>query len=211
GSQAAVSAGAPDPDWLPLPRLAVDSGAYADLVALLADLTGPRFAGRVTHWPDRPIPLRIPPAESGSVDLAACLRTAMDRWNEGEAVPWFAAVDTAAWGVRLVHLPGRHLVPPLQAQITRLDPAGRPLRVHILAGDNYDDPWDSVYAVRGLVHELGHALFLWGHSRDREHVLWGAAPPLVGAPSADERKAALLWHGLPEGCDLDRYRTATAP
>jgi hypothetical protein len=206
-----LPAAAPPEAWLPLPRLPVASAAYPHLVALLADLTGPRFGGRVTHWPGRPVPVRIPPARSGAVDLASCLRTALGRWNEGEAAPWFVPCDTAAWGVRLVHLPGRHLVPPLQAQITRLDSLGRPLRIHIIAGDNYDDPWDSVYAERGMVHELGHALFLWGHSRDRGHVLWGAAPPLEGWPSPDERKAALLWHGLPEGCALDGYGALIPP
>ena len=113
--------------------------------------------------------------------------------------------------MRLVHLAGRSLNPPLWAQITRLDSLGAPLRVHIVCGDNYDDRRDSIYAVRGFVHELGHALFLWGHSPDRDHVLWGAAPPLRDTPSPDERKAALLWHGLPAGLDLNRYAPLIPP
>lgn len=197
--------------WLPLPRLPVDSGHYDHLVALLVDLTTPRFAARVTHWPALPIPVRIGVARSGEVDLAACLRTALARWNEGQAEPWFACSDSADWGVRLVHLAGRRLSPPLWAQITRLDSLGAPLRVHIVCGDNYDDRRDSVYAVRGFVHELGHALFLWGHSPDRDHVLWAAAPPLRDTPSPDEEKAAQLWHGLPSGLDLNRYAPLIPP
>jgi len=97
------------------------------------------------------------------------------------------------------------------ARITRLDGEGRPLVVQIVVGDTYDEANERVYAVRGLVHELGHALFLWGHSRDRNHVLWGDAPPQVAAPSADERKAVHLWHGLPDGLDLKLYGRAAAP
>jgi len=208
---AAVPAGAAGAAWLPLPRWRVDSPAYPHLAALLRELTTPRFGAVVVHWPTRPVPVRIGPARSGELDLAACLRAAVARWNEGEPVPWFVPCDTAGWGVRLVHLPGVRLSPPLRAQVTRLDDRGRPLRVHIVAGDNYDDRRDSVYAVRGFVHELGHALFLWGHTRDRTHVLWGAAPPLVDRPSPDERKAAHLWHGLPEGCDLNRYGPVIPP
>ncbi len=206
-----LPAGADQAAWLPLPRLPVDSSYFDDLLALLTVLTEPRFDSRVTHWPGRPIPVRCGAARSGEVDLSACLREAVGRWNEGLAEPWFACTDTADWGVRLVHLAGRRINPPLLAQITRLDALGAPLRVHIVCGDNYDDRRDSVYAVRGFVHELGHALFLWGHSPDREHVLWGAAPPLRGTPSPDERKAALLWHGLPEGLELDRYAPLIPP
>ena len=198
-------------DWLPLPRLSVDSPHFADLTALLAELTRPRFGSRVTHWPARPIPVRCGAARAGEVDLSACLREAVNRWNEGLAEPWFACSDSADWGVRLVHLAGRRLTPPLWAQITRLDSLGAPLRVHIVCGDNYDDRRDSVYAVRGFVHELGHALFLWGHSPDRDHVLWAAAPPLRDTPSPDEEKAAQLWHGLPSGLDLNRYAPLIPP
>ncbi|HPF71258.1 MAG TPA: hypothetical protein PLQ13_11350 [Candidatus Krumholzibacteria bacterium] len=206
-----VPAGAADAAWLPLPRWPAASPDYASVAALLAALVTPRFDGVVTAWPRLPVPVRIGAARSGDLDLAACLRAAMDRWNDGAEPPWFAASDSADWGVRLVHLPGRRLSPPLYAQITRLDDDGHPLRVHIVAGDNYDDARDSVYAVRGFVHELGHALLLWGHSTDRAHVLWGAAPPLVDAPSLDERKAAQLLHGLPPGLDLSRYGAPIPP
>jgi hypothetical protein len=193
---------------LPLPRLPCLSDHYSDLVHFLKEMTSDYFESVVCHWPDRPIPVRVGQAVSGQVDLSACLLEAMAIWNQGQAQPWFIADETAVWGVRLVHFQGVIRRPPLLARITRLDDQGRPLRVNIIAGDNYDGPEDRPYAVRGLVHELGHALFLWGHSTDRDHVLWGAAPPLVGEPSPDERKAAQLWHGLPEGVDLSRYFSA---
>ena len=129
----------------------------------------------------------------------------MEKWNSGEPEPWFRIDEDAFWGVRLVHFPEAILRPPLLARITRLDDQGNPLRVNIIVGDNYDDAVDRKYAIRGFIHELGHALFLWGHSDDRNHVLWGAAPPMVDWPSDDERKAARLWHGLPEGLDLNDY------
>jgi hypothetical protein len=205
-----IADGAEPDDWLPLPRVPTmaGGGSAAELAALL---TAPRFGSRTTHWPSLPIPVRTGRATAGQLDLSACLRTAMDRWNLGAEPPWFAASDSAAWGVRLVHLAGRTLSPPFWAQITRLDGGGRPLGVSIVAGDNLAAAGDSIYAVRAFVHELGHALFLWGHSPCREHVLWGAAPPIVGWPSPDERKAAQLVHGLPEGLDLSRYGSASGP
>jgi hypothetical protein len=190
---------------LPLPRLAVDSAMYSNLLGLIKELTTPYFDQIVTHWPQYPIPVRLFPASNGPVDLAACLNEAADIWNEGEERPWFVIDPDAGWGIRLVHFPDREMHPPLAAQITRLGPEGRPLRIHLLAGNNYDTLLARPYAVRGFVHELGHALFLWGHSLDRIHCLWGLAPPMVSEPSADERKAARWWHGLPDGLDLSRY------
>lgn len=208
------------PGPVPLPRTAVASGHYEDLVELLRALTRPRFGGIVTGWTDYPdgdrragppIPVDPGPPVAGAVDLAGCLRRAMAVWNAGADPPWFVEESRPAWGVRLVHYPERSLRPPLYVQLTRMDRVGRPARMNIYAGDNYTDPGDSIYALRGFVHELGHALLLLGHSDDRSHSLWSRASPLVSAPSADERKAARLWHGLPEGVDLRNYRVITPP
>jgi hypothetical protein len=195
----------------PLPRQPTQSSQYTGLLDLLQALTTPFFNQVVTHWPNYPVPVRLVEASNGSVNLTECLTEAMEIWNEGEPRPWFESNNEAGWGIRLVHFPNRNLRPPLAAQITRLDSIGNPLRVHLLAGNNYDDAWDRIYAVRGFVHELGHALFFWGHSLDRIHSLWGQAPPLVAAPSLDERKAARWWHGLPVGLDLSRYGPPPAP
>jgi hypothetical protein len=189
----------------PLPRLQTDSDAYPDLVAMVRDLITPRFAGYVVHWPSRPIPVRAGVAQSGSIDLAACLREAVTLWNEGESPPLFVWNETASWGVRLAHYAGSLRRPPLQLHITRSDSLGRPLRARISVGDDYSGPHERIYAVRGLAHELGHALLLWGHSPDREHLLWGAAPPQRNSPSQDERRAAALLALLPSGLDLGRY------
>ncbi|MCP4570750.1 MAG: hypothetical protein GY838_00190 [bacterium] len=208
------------PGPLPLPRTAVASGHYSDLVDLLRDLTTLRFGAVVTGWTDDPDddhrarpPIPVDPGApvTGPVDLAACLRRAMDVWNAGAPSPWFVEAAGTGWGVRLIHYPERSLRPPLYVQLTRLDAFGRPARLNIYAGDNYTDPGDSVYALRGFVHELGHALLLMGHSADRSHTLWERSSPLVSAPSLDERKAARLWHGLPEGIDLQNYRILTPP
>ena len=199
-----VGAGcAPGP---PLPIQPVDSAAYPHLLSLLQDLSDPLFGQVVVHWPELPVPVRAGNAVAGVTDLSACLAQAVAVWNEGAAAAWFRLDESAGWGVRLVHLPDVRLSPPLEIRLTRRADDGAPLRMNLMAGNNYDDLRDPVYAVRGLVHELGHALLLWGHTSDRRHSLWGAAPPLVAEPSADERKAALLWHGLPVGLDLSLYR-----
>jgi hypothetical protein len=193
---------------LALPRIPVESPDYADLVQLLAELTRPLFDSRVTHWPAGPIPVRVIAAVSGEVDLRECLVEAVQNWNQGETFPCFQIAQEAAWGVRLVHFPGVRLRPPMQARFTPRTGSNRPLLVQILVGDTYDDSWDRPYAVRGFAHELGHALLLWGHSRDRNHLLWASGPPLRDTPSGDERKAALLWRSLPEGLDLSVYFSA---
>ena len=191
--------------WLPLPRLTLDSAYYADLLRLLQDLTTPLFGGVVTRWAGSPVPVGPQSAAiSGAVDLAACLRDAVAIWNEGETLPFFSWAPDSSWGVRLVHLPETLLRPPLYVRLVRRDEAGRLLRMHVVAGDNYDDDDETRLARRGLVHELAHALCLWGHSEDRGHVLWRCGP-IVNRPAADERRAARLWSLLPPGCALGRY------
>jgi hypothetical protein len=189
----------------PLPRLPVDSAAYPHLLAMVRDLITPRFGGLVTHWASWPVPVGSLPAISGEVDLAACLREAVTIWNEGEDAPWFAWKPAASSGVRLAHYAGGLRRPPLSLTMVRRDSLGRPLRMRIAAGDNYASEAARPYAVRGMVHELGHALLLWGHSPDRTHVLWGGGPPLRASPSADERRAARFLRLLPAGLDLRRY------
>jgi hypothetical protein len=128
----------------------------------------------------------------------------MSVWNTAESDSLFGWDPQAAWGIRLVHLAGICLRPPLGAKVVRLDGAGQPLSVHILAGDTYDTLAKRSSAVRGLTHELAHALFLWGHSEDRKHILWRCGP-IVDEPSPDERRAARLMRLLPAGLDLSRY------
>jgi hypothetical protein len=190
---------------LPLPRHAIQSPHYADLLHLVQELTTPKFSQIVTHWPQSPVPVRPVRAVSGEVDLAACLLEAVQTWNRGEVDSLLRWSPRADWGIRLAHLPGTILRPPLSTKIVRLNEEGQPLRVHVLAGDNYDQYQDRAYAVRGMVHELAHALGLWGHSQDRHHVLWGRAPPLTNQPSQDERLALRLLMLLPPGLDLSQY------
>jgi len=194
---------------LPLPRQRTTSAHYADLLHLLQDLTSPWFNQVVTHWSRHPIPVRAPAAPSGDLDLAACLYQAVEVWNHTGPDSLFRWDPSAGWGVRLVHFAGTLRHPPLATRMVRLDPEGRPYRAHIVAGDNYNDERDRPYAIRGMVHELGHALLLWGHSEDRNHVLWGRAPPLVSEPADDELRALRLWNLLPEGLPLAWYSRST--
>lgn len=195
----------------PLPVLAIDSPAYPHLVAMLRDLITPRFGGLVTHWPAYPVPVGSPTAQSGAVDLQACLREAVASWNEGQPEPLFVWRPGTDWGVRLAHFSGSDRRPPLAIQLTRRDEEGRPLLMRILAGDNYSHPISRPFAVRAMAHELGHAMLLWGHSPDRAHLLWGAAPPRRADPSADERRAVDLLRSLPAGLDLNVYGQPTEP
>ncbi len=192
---------------LPLPREPIASVHYNSVLELLKILSTPWFSQVVVHWADYPVPVRLSEAINGPVNLADCLSEAVHIWNSGSEVPWFEIEPNSPWGIRLIHFPDRSLDPVLSSQITRLDDQGRPLRIHIRAGNNYNTSEARPYVVRAMVHELGHALFLWGHSLDRNHCLWYQAAPLVCEPSSDERKAALWWRGLPEGLDLSKYQT----
>jgi hypothetical protein len=195
--------------WLALPRQTLDSAYYFDLLDFLQRLAPARWIGNVRNWPDTPVPVRAPAtAFSGEIDLVACLRQAVDLWNETAADSLFRWQPTAVWGVRLLHFPGTQPRPALAAKIVRLDQEGRPLRIHILAGDNYHDAGSRPYLLRGLAHELGHALLLWGHSEDRHHLLWRCGP-IVTVPSRDERRAIRLWSLLPQGLDLTIYARST--
>ncbi len=190
---------------VPLPKSPVDSPCYDDLLDLVEDLTAGYFDHVMRHWQDYPVPVRCGNHRSGEVDLSACLARAVAIWNRAEHAPWFTLDEDADWGVRLLHYAGAHMSPTLRVQLTRHDVHGDPVRMNIAVGDDYRTARDSTYVIRGMVHELGHTLLLWGHSRDRDHCLWGAAPPLVCTPSADERKAAHLVRDLPEGLDLKNY------
>ena len=187
----------------------VASAYYLDIMSFLTELTEPYFNSTVCHWPAYPVPIRVGMAVNGEIDLAECLAEAVDRWNFGETSPWFIFDPAADWGIRLIHFPDLEMHPPARAQITRLDDQGRPLRIHIILGNNYVTQQQRPYAVRALVHELGHALFLWGHSQNPAHILWGGGPPLVDFPSLEERKAAHLWRDLPEGLNLTLLPTAS--
>jgi len=195
-------------DWLPLPRQALDSAAYADLLDLLQRLTDARFRRRVTHWPAAPLPVVAAPTPCGELDLAECLAEAVALWNAGEPRPPFAPQPQADWGVRLAYVPDPALAPRLALRVVACDSAGRPLRAEIVAGAGYATASVRKYAVRGLLHELAHARLLWGHSEDRIHLLWKCGP-IVDAPSRDERRAARLWELLPEGLDLHAYARST--
>ncbi len=195
---------------VPILKMGVESPLYGNLLDLVQTLTSDHFNQIITKWPPGPIPLRIGHEQHGDVDLSACLRRAMSIWNQGTKNPWFVLDEDATWGIRLLHYRDPRLSPPLRVQLTRHDAKGNPIRMNIVVGDNYSTFQDTTYVIRGMVHELAHTLLLWGHSSDRNHSLWGAAPPLVKAPSPDERKAAQLVHGLPEGVDLKNYVALSA-
>ncbi|HPF33798.1 MAG TPA: hypothetical protein P5571_03405 [Candidatus Krumholzibacteria bacterium] len=196
------------PQLLPLPRIPLRSAYYADLLHLLLELTRGLHEGVVRRWAHDPIPLAPGEPGDGPVDLTACLAVAAARWEAAWGAPLFGADAVFAEGIRLVHRDGEILHPPMWARLLRRDPAGRPLLITIVAGDNYDRPDLERYAVRGLAHELAHALQLWGHSRDRIHLLWESGP-VVDGPSPDEVAALRLWRTLPEGLDLRLYGRST--
>ena len=190
--------------WLPLPRIPVRTPYYADLLDLVHSLTGPLHGGRVRRWALDPIPVTPSSAMGDAVDFGALWSDAVAIWNEGFDQPVFTWETAFAEGVRLVFRPRETLRPPMWARLLRLDADQRPLLIHVVSGANFDRPTAIRSARRAFVHELAHALQLWGHSLDPDHVLWRWGP-VVDEPAPEERMAILWWRTLPEGLDLERY------
>ena len=190
--------------WLPLPRRAVESAHYLDLLHLMSALAPGSFENRVRHWQVRPIPVDPGQSRSGAVDLTGELIRAGEIWNAAYGEELFRIPEPGACGIRMVHLPGRILRPPCYIRFVRTDSLGGPKHLQITIGDTWDDPWDVPHARRALLHELAHALMLWGHSRDRRHLLWYCGT-IVDGPSRDEIECVRLWRALPAGFDFGRY------
>lgn len=190
--------------WLPLPRTPLDSPFYYDLLDLVQHLMPVGYAGTVRHWPAFPVPLTTMNAVSGAVDLQATLIEARDILNDMYGETLFCPPDETGNGIRMVHLAGRNLRPACYMTFVRRDSTGAPLRMQLVIGDTYDDPWDRPYALRAMLHELLHGLLLWEHSLDRQHLLWRNGT-IAKLPSADELSALRLWRALPAGLDLRRY------
>jgi hypothetical protein len=191
--------------WLPLPRRALASPHHLDLLQLLRELTRAAFGERATGWGTTPVPVHAGAAVSGAVDLRAELRAAVEQWNAASPRPLFRWTDAdSGGGVYLVHLAGRRLSPRMSAYLVRRDTKQDVLRLHIRVGDDYDTAQLARYARRAFLHELAHALLLWGHTACRDHVLWRSGP-IVDVPSSDEVTAALWLDALPRGLLLSRY------
>lgn len=187
----------------PLPVLSIDSTEYNNLHHFLVEMTTPRYNGIVTHWVGEPIPVQVDSFVSGSINLSDALSHATNIWNEAFGYTIFELGQFIPWGVRLIYIPGIQS-PALYIRGIRQDNSGHPMLMHIHAGDNYSNNHTNVWINRAMVHELAHAACLWGHSRDRNHILWENGP-IVDIPSNDEIRAIRLWRALPDGTSLWDY------
>ena len=187
----------------PLPVLQIDSTEYNNLHHFLTEMTYPRYSSVVTHWVGEPIPVQVDNFVSGSINLSDALFHATTIWNEAFGFSVFEVNQFIPWGIRLIYTPGMQS-PPLYIRGVRQDNSGHPMLMHIHAGDNYSNNHSNIWINRAMVHELAHAACLWGHSRDRIHILWENGP-IVDTPSDDEIRAIRLWRALPDGTSLLDY------
>ncbi|MCP4145696.1 MAG: hypothetical protein GY752_10510 [bacterium] len=187
----------------PLPVLQIDSTEYTNLHHFLVEMTSPRYNSVVTHWVGEPIPVQVDNFVSGFINLSDALSHATNIWNEAFGYTVFEVNQFIPWGVRLIYTPGMQS-PPLYIRGVRLDDSGHPMLMHIHAGDNYSNNHTNIWINRAMVHELAHAACLWGHSRDRNHILWENGP-IVDTPSDDEIRAIRLWRAMPDGTSLLDY------
>jgi hypothetical protein len=189
----------------PIPITPITSPEYNNIMDFLSEMTGPRYDRIVTHWVGEIIPVQVDSFETTTLNLSDALSHAVTVWNEIFEYDIFDIGEYIPWGVRLIYRPGMQ-TPPLYIRGIRQDNSGHPMLMHIIVGDNYNNSHSNIWINRAMVHELTHALCLWGHSKDREHILWENGP-IVDVPSNDEIIAIKLWIALPDGLNLNDYTT----
>lgn len=187
----------------PLPIMSVQSTEYDNLMHFLQEMTEPRYNSTVTEWALHPIPVFTDSIQSGQINLSEALSNGIEVVNNCLEIDFFTETNAPNNGIRLIHRQGLQS-PPMFIQGIRQDHHGHPLLMHIVVGDNYSHNNTYRWINRAMIHELAHAAGLWGHSRDRIHILWENGP-IVNTLSQDEIDAINLWTALPDGTNLLWY------
>jgi hypothetical protein len=188
----------PDSFLLPLvPHRPLRHSVYREAIDLLQEFIAPFSGSRLRRWSMGTLRLALPSGE-WPVDYRAACREAMTRWNEVLGSPRFVAVETgAAAEVRCEVSEETRLA---YTQLVDADDHGRPLAMRVHLSPRWA-PGSEHYVRRVYLHELGHALGLWGHSVDLQHILNGRAV-IVDDIHPDEALVARWFWSLPADFDL---------
>lgn len=183
---------------LPLvPRVRLSLTVYRELIDLLQEFVAPFDGSRIRRWDHRPLTVSLPDGE-WPVDYAAACEGAIDAWNLALGDTWLRAVQPGASAdVQCVVLEFDHLA---NTQLVAADEHGHPVAMRVQLSPRWSAGSER-YVRRTYLHELGHVLGLWGHSRDLEHVVNGRAVIRDGLHRDEIRAVRWLWN-LPNDFDL---------
>jgi len=184
-------------DLVLLPRHPMPDCVYREGLDLLVEFLKPFDGGFVRRWTVEQ--LRVAePSYRGEVDYLGTLRAAVAIWNRCLQTERFVLVppgssceiaceifDEASLGY---------------TQLLQRDDEHRPLKMKIHLSPRWAVGAEK-YVQRAWVHELGHTLGLWGHSRDPRHVLHGLFIAVDEPDPEEVRMARWLW-SIPSGTHL---------
>lgn len=198
-----------DPWSLEMPllrRTPLGGTPYAELLDLLQEFLEPWSGSRVSRWESLPQRVRLPALPPDDPYRTTCLE-AIDVWNVTMGRTVLEAVSsTDSATIRCT------VFEEDRAAFTRSearDADGHPLRLRVHLSRRWIE--DAPRYIRRIwVHELGHALGLWGHSRDLDHVVNGRAV-ITDRPHPHELAALELLFRLPRDFDLSWIRRSWPP
>lgn len=184
-----------------LERVPLEDSSYLELLDLLQEFLRPWSGSRIQRWPDGPLEVALPALAADDPYLLSC-EEALAVWNEALGRTRLVAVEPSQEAP--IHCT---VFDTDEAAFTRAearDDAGNPLRLRVHLSRRWTE--DHPRFIRRIwVHEFGHALGLWGHSRELRHVVNGRAV-ITDAPHAHEIAALRLLQRLPRGFDLSWVR-----
>lgn len=184
-----------------LARSPLPGSVYLELLDLLQEFLRPWSNSRVQRWSQHPQRVELPALPADDPYLVTC-REALVVWNQALGETWLEAVEPGSDAP--IHCTVFDTDDAAFTRAESRDAAGNPLRLRVHLSRRWAEDHPR-YIRRVWVHEFGHALGLWGHSRDLRHVVNGRAV-ITDAPHADEIATLRLLHRLPRGFDLSWIR-----
>ncbi len=183
-----------------LPRHPLPTSVYRESLDLLVEFLKPFDGGFVRRWPVDTLRLSEP-AVSGEVDYLGTLRAAVQIWNERLQAERFRLVPSGSECEVVCEVSEETRLG--YTQILQRDEQRNPLRMKVHLSPRWAVGAEK-YVRRAWVHELGHVLGLWGHSRDPRHILHGRFIAVDLPDSEEVRVARWLW-SLPAASHMGWY------
>lgn len=178
--------------------MAFDSpGNYFDRVAMVSD-------GRLTRFAKLPITVYVEGLEVQGKEFADDLRYALKEWEDcSDGMVKFQLVDLpdganicVSWVRKLEPIDQEH--PLGMAELHRAGKDEFHVEMRISTRDNMTGkPLTHEQMKTVLLHEFGHAIGLWGHSKDEADVMYYASDSLHPTPR-DSRTIKMVYSHKPD-------------
>ncbi len=176
---------------------ALGESGYVDLLDLVQEFLYPVSGSRIARWETLPVRVLLPPLPEDDPYRLSC-REAMERWNLAigrEVLRVVADPDSAQVRCSVFEEAALGYTRALDRDAHR-----NPLRLVVHLSPRFSLEFPR-YIRRAWLHEFGHVLGLWGHSRSLVHLVNGRAV-IVDQPHDDEIRALHRLYALPRGFDL---------